>query len=461
LVIAAADYDAIASEYDTIVIGAGVAGLAAARILARGGASVAVLEARDRVGGRVHTVKAPAEGTSAAIPVELGAEFIHGLPQESWELLREAALDTYELRGSHLRFDGHRLAPAQWDGDGAGSTLGSMVAWAESQPDGRDVTFAEYLRLHGIDEASAREARNYVEGFNAADANLIGVQSLTVQQRAEDAIEADRLFRVKQGYEALPRKMAADVKLAGGVVLLEHVVRRIAWRRGAIEVNGVESSGGEFQLRSPHCLITLPLGVLQAGEVNFAPSPSMILTHAGRMAMGPVVRVTILFKSRFWQQRAPELAHLSFLFASEEIPATWWTAEPDEAATITGWIGGPKTALFMQRVTARGGSDALLMECLGTLGRIFGRPAEDLLGLVSSWHSHDWQHDEFAMGAYSYAPAGAVDASEQMTEPVEKTLFFAGEHTDTTGHWGTVHGAIRSGIRAAGQILADKTQSDE
>ena len=440
------------------MIGAGVAGLAAARILARHGLAVAVLEARNRVGGRVHTVKASTEGTSTAIPVELGAEFIHGLPQESWELLREAALDTYELRGSHLRFDGNRLQSISWEGDGAFATLGSMVAWAESQSGGRDVPFAEYLRLGRIDHPNGREVTNYVESFNAADANLIGVQSLALQQRAEDAIEADRLFRIKPGYEELPRKMAADVSLAGGVVLLRHIVRRITWRRGEIEVYGVEPSGSEFQWRARRCLITLPLAVLQAGALAIAPSPTTILLHAGRMAMGAVVRVTLLFKSRFWQQLRPELAHLSFVFASEEMPATWWTAEPDAAATITGWIGGPKAALFLQRVTERGGSDALLMECLSTLGKIFGRPADDLHRLVSSWHSHDWQHDEFAMGAYSYAPAGAIDASARMTEPVEQTLFFAGEHTDTTGHWGTVHGAIRSGIRAAGQILADETQ---
>jgi monoamine oxidase len=176
------------------------------------------------------------------------------------------------------------------------------------------------------------------------------------------------------------------------------------------------------------------------------------------MAMGSVVRVTLLFTSKFWQQPEPTLAHLSFLFASEEMPATWWTAEPDVAATITGWIGGPKAAVFLQRVAARGGSDALLVECLSTLARIFGRSSEELRRLLLSWHSHDWQHDEFAMGAYSYAPAGAIDASQRMTEPVEQTLFFAGEHTDITGHWGTVHGAIRSGIRAAGQVLAEQAQ---
>jgi len=431
------------------VIGAGVAGLAAARILARSGLAVAVLEARERVGGRVHTV-------GGSTPIELGAEFIHGLPRESWDLLREAALVTYELRGSQLRFDGIRLQPAEWDGEGPFSTLGRMMSWIDSQPQGSDVTFAEYLRLRGIDGPDAREARNYVEGFNAADANVIGVRSLAVQQRAEDAIDADRLFRVKQGYEELPNAMAADVGRAGGFVLRGHIVRRIAWRRGSVEIDGVDTSGSKFTLRSKRCVITLPLAVLQAGAVEFAPSPAAVLAQAGRMAMGPVVRVTLLFKSKFWQRSDPRLANLSFLFASEETPPTWWTAEPDAAATLTGWIGGPRAALFLQRVAERGGSDALLMECLSSLARILGRPVEALRELLLSCHSHDWQHDEFTLGAYSYAPAGAIDASERMTVPVEQTLFFAGEHTDTTGHWGTVHGAIRSGIRAAGQILAEQ-----
>src|SRR5579863_6324934 len=101
------------------------------------------------------------------------------------------------------------------------------------------------------------------------------------------------------------------------------------------------------------------------------------------------------------------------------MPATWWTAEPNQAATITGWIGGPKAALFLQRVAARGGSDALMMECLETLAKIFSLSVEELRTRLLSWHSHDWQHDEFTLGAYSYAPADAVDASDRMTEPVQ------------------------------------------
>jgi monoamine oxidase len=74
--------------------------------------------------------------------------------------------------------------------------------------------------------------------------------------------------------------------------------------------------------------------------------------------------------------------------------------------------------------------------------------------LLKGCYTHDWQHDRFALGAYSYVAAGGLNASKQMTEPVEDTLYFAGEHTDITGHWGTVHAAMRSGLRAAEQVLS-------
>ena len=92
------------------------------------------------------------------------------------------------------------------------------------------------------------------------------------------------------------------------------------------------------------------------------------------------------------------------------------------------------------------------------LERIFGLQ-EKIQALLKGCYTHDWQHDRFALGAYSYVATGGLDASRQMTEPVAETLFFAGEHTDITGHWGTVHAAMRSGLRAAEQVLSDAAVS--
>jgi monoamine oxidase len=115
---------------------------------------------------------------------------------------------------------------------------------------------------------------------------------------------------------------------------------------------------------------------------------------------------------------------------------------------LVAWVGGPKA-------DAMGTPDQFLARTLRGLERIFSLAPHSLDAELRNWYMHDWQSDPYTLGAYSYAPIGAFDCSEAMTLPLSKTLFFAGEHTDITGHWGTVHGALRSGLRAAQQILAE------
>jgi monoamine oxidase len=195
------------------------------------------------------------------------------------------------------------------------------------------------------------------------------------------------------------------------------------------------------------CVVTLPLGVLQAGRVRFDPEPKLVMQAAARLAMGSARRVTYLFRERFWVERAPEM---SFLFADEGLPRVWWTPLPSPVPQLTGWLGGPNAldaGLADDQDFARAG--------LRSLAKMFGITENELHELLTGWHTHDWQRDPLSLGAYSYAPKGALHASETMTKPVDETLFFAGEHTDTSGHWGTVHGALRSGLRAASQVLED------
>jgi monoamine oxidase len=443
------------ADCDIVIVGAGVAGLMAARQLADAGIAVTVLEARQRVGGRVFTEHINSNNLAGTIAVELGAEFVHGLPPETWALLREAGLETYELRGARLRFAGGRLQPLDEQLEGGIAILEKMTRWVQSQPHGPDMSFADYLRQVPVGQAAQQRAIDYVEGFNAADINIIGVQALARQQRAEDKIETDRLFRVRGGYDALPKFLQAKIEHAGGTIALNRHVQTVSWQPGAVSISGVDDEGRSFGLRARRAVITLPLGVLHAGTVKIVPEPANILAHARRLAMGPVIRATLVFGERFWAQTR-DLQELSFLFTQDDLPRTWWTAMPDAAPTITAWVGGAKVAAIEKSIKADGSHDALLERCLGTLAKAFGLSSDYLQGLLVSWHTHDWQADECAKGAYSYAPAGALDASQKMTEPVQGTLYFAGEHTDTSGHWGTVHGALASGIRAAAQLLGSQ-----
>jgi monoamine oxidase len=128
----------------------------------------------------------------------------------------------------------------------------------------------------------------------------------------------------------------------------------------------------------------------------------------------------------------------------------WWTPHPEKSCTITGWVGGPRSAELA-------GMDAeeLGGRACSTLAWVFGLEEQQVRGGLLGCYTHDWQDDRFTGGAYSYVAKGGTDASRRMSEPVAGTLFFAGEHTDVTGHWGTVHAATRSGLRAAAQILDD------
>ena len=455
------------SELDVIVIGAGAAGLAAGLELARAGRRVMILEARDRIGGRIFTLQESRGGSAA--PIELGAEFIHGRPPSLWALIEQAQLPTYELQGSQVWCAGGTLRGPTDPPDRAYEMLEDMTEWIAHRAPDRDLTFADYLIARGITGESAQPAMNYVEGFNAADVRRISVTALARQQRAEDAIQGDRLFRIHGGYASLPEYLADEFVRAEGQLRIAHPVRRITWQRGAVSVECSDQSGRPAEYAARCLVLTVPLGVLQAGTPAFDPRPDALIEQARRLEMGHVVRVVLKFSHAIWQDDAvlaarPELAarpdlaarlrSLSFLFTPTETPATWWTPMPDPTPLLTGWAGGPRAERLYDELAAMSDSQALRRRCITTLAHVLGLPDERLDTSLIECHMHDWRRDPYARGAYSYVPVGALDAAAQLATPVEDTLFVAGEHTHTADQWGTVHAALESGVRAARQVLA-------
>ena len=427
-----------AVKCDCLVLGAGVAGLTTARTLAETGLRVLLVEARERVGGRLLTVYPEGEET----PVELGAEFIHGRPPELLALLDEAKLAYYEASGEQMRYEQGVLRTANQQDNGFFDLLEELDEQAPDQ------SFDEFLAERQPAPRLARRARQYVEGFNAADAARIGTRGLARQQAAEDSIEGDRSGRLVQGYTALAEYLRERFVAAGGSLVLGSPAASLQWQRG--QVTAQAATGQRWV--APRAVVALPLGVLQARSLRFDPEPLATFAAADALASGPVMRLVLRFRSHFWAERAPGMRFL-FTDADEAgLPSTWWTTQPHRSGLLTGWLGGP-------RALAAGEAELLQASSLRSLERIFSLAPRSLEDQLLGWHTHDWQQDPYSLGAYSYAPKGAGDASARMARPVEDTLFFAGEHTDTTGHPGTVHGAMRSGLRAADQVLASLVAS--
>lgn len=427
---------------DVIVIGAGMAGLAAARALAERGLRALVLEARDRVGGRIDSLQVDTG------VVELGAEFVHGKDPALWSLIEEAGAEAVEREGAMLREDGDDELGNDEDASGGGFDVLSELAHLPE-----DMSFADWVASSDLPEDERRGLRGYVEGFNAADANRISARSLGVQQRAEESIDGDRLWHVRGGYSQLAIYLANRLRRAGGEIRLHCVVQAVRWSEGDVRI---ETSSGSF--RAARCIVTLPLGVLQIvnreAGICFEPEPHAI-GHARRLAMGSAERVTMVFRERWWERSAradaKALRTMSFLFTYRRSPPVWWTRHPEPEAlpTLTGWAGGPRAAELIGRSEEEIGAQACR-----ELAEAFGLAEPQVREALVATHRHDWQLDPFSRGAYSYLPVGAIDAPLKMVEPEAATLFFAGEHTDTTGNWGTVHAALRTGIRAAEQVFS-------
>ena len=416
---------------DVLILGAGIAGLATAHALASSGLRVTILEARDRIGGRIFTLH-PSEFD---FPLELGAEFVHGRPPELLDLLRDANANLQHADGVDACFRDGKLSRCE-ESDKAFALLDELAGFVKREG---DMSFEAFLQRRQPNAEIAERARAFVEGFNAADAHRIGIAALARQQQAEEEIGGFESSRSTTGYDVLLNYLAPRVEAAGSRILSSSPVKSLQWKTGEVVAHTV--SGNSFS--APKAIVTLPLGVLKARSVAIDPEPSRVFAAADRMEPGSVRRLVLVFRTPFWKEK---MAEMRFLFTDTMKPATYWTQHPSDAPMLIGWLGGPQADAIAD-------PGQLPAQALRSLERIFSLPPHSLDAQLRNWYMHDWRSDPYTLGAYSYAPAGALDSSATIAEPVNNTLFFAGEHTDTTGHWGTVHGALRSGLRAATQVL--------
>lgn len=436
-----------ASSSDVLVIGAGAAGLAAARRLADAGLTVELLEARDRIGGRVWTLVA-----DDGFPIEFGAEFVHGHPAVTQALAAEAGVSIAELDGEHWESRDGVLAPARDDF----ATLRSLMHGADALAPNEDMSFDEFIARYRQDpafDAARRFARRLLEGFDAADPARASVRAIAAEWRGDASANA-RTGRPVAGYGTLLTYLAARLPPDRARVQLATPVRRVEWSpAGAVVTSGANDALRQHRARA--VLVTVPLGVLQAppdaeGAITFSPTLDTKRAALATLGSGGALRVVMRFRRAFWRTMAGgRLARLGFLHSDhgEPFPVVW-THAPAPDPVLTAWIGGPRTNQLALHT-----DEEITALARDVVGRMFGTEIDVRAELVSA-HVHNWITDPFSRGSYSYVCVGGAGAHAALAAPLADTLYFAGEATDDAGEAATVAGALASGERAAGEIIA-------
>lgn len=431
-------------QQEIIIIGAGAAGLAAAAALGSSGRSVLVLEARDRIGGRIWTRLEP----ELAAPVELGAEFIHGDSPETCALLRQGGAAAIDTSGEHWSLIGGRLQRR------TESLLGQVRAAFEdadvlSRPDMSLEGFLTGESGRGLPEEARAMARAFVSGFDAADPGLVSVHSVAEEWRSGGMLDSSQ-SRPLGGYRAILLALSAGLDHRQVRLQLQTVVTAVRWSDRAVEVEG-RRLGQPFRAKARKAIVTVPLGVLQApagapGAIGFAPPLQAKEAALAHLLSGPVLKVVLHYHRRFWEEGdAGRYADASFFHAPGKVFPTLWTATPARAPLLNAWVGGPSAARLAELT-----EDDIVQQAMDCVRAVLcgGGGAAPL----QAAYVHNWAQDPYARGAYSYLAAGGANAREMLAKPLGGTLFFAGEATDTTGEATTVTGALRSGARAALEV---------
>jgi monoamine oxidase len=430
-----------AREFDVIVIGGGVSGLAAAAELGRRGFSVALVEARERLGGRVFTLHPKGWGG----PVELGAEFVHSGNAALWRRVKRQRLKCRLVPPRHWRFH-----------DGAIEQIDDLATRIEEvtgriQPRRmRGWSFADFMRgrTRSFSTRARELAAGFVEGFQAATP-----QTMSVTAIAGETLDDSEQFVLPDGYDHVVAGLVAELPRQRVTLLQRTVVSRVAWNQGKVRVR----AGGRW-LRARAVIVTIPLGVWRAkpgqrGAISFVPPLKAKQAIARRMGLGQVMRIAVRFDARRWRGLLPlalrrhDRRGFGFIHSRLDGVPVWWAMS--HLPVLTGWAGGPAAARLAHRTKRE-----ILVVAITSLSRIFSVTKERLRACVSGFEMHNWSRDPFSRCAYSFTAAGQDKAAARFREPMQDTLFFAGEATADGEEVGTVHGALASGVRAAKETAA-------
>jgi monoamine oxidase len=428
-------------DADVIIIGAGAAGIAAGMRLREAGQRVIILEARDRIGGRIHT-----DYEFANFPVERGAEFIHGANVVTHELVRQAGLSEIPVdRMGKLRWGSPARPIADLPDDERSLIEGLFKVYASLKDANLpgDVSLSKYFADNGYPQKIAQDIADvlFAQTCCASIYNL-SCHDLQREMRVDHSggLEHGGESRIREGYSALITWMARDLDIRLNTPAT-HIQRTDQGVR-------ITAKGADYTARA--CILTIPVAVLneglKSGALTFDPPLSDIKREAiAAFRTEGATKLVYQFRQRLWD------TDLTYM-ADDWFAARWWTPayERDNAdAVISAFITATRAIGLYHHI-----DDAVLKLGLSDLGTMLGISDDDLHAALVKCEVVNWGEDPWALGGYAYVPVGKANARPALAAPESGGLFFAGEATAYDTNPQTVHGAIESGWRAAGETIS-------
>lgn len=424
------------TDSTVIVIGAGVAGLAAARYLQGAGYEVLVLEARNRVGGRIWTNR-----TLDNIPLDLGASWIHGVQDNPLTELADAAgidrietdydsIAVFDTDGTEFDAAAYATAEAQFE-----ALLERLLALAEELDADMSLGAAIERVLPEFDLTAADLKRlqysinTTIEHEFAAD---VAALSLFYWNESDAFAGSDVIF--PGGYDWLTTLLMKDLDIR-----LEHIVEKIEYDSSGV---AIITNKGTFE--ADYAIVTVPHGVLKSGSISFDPPlPPNKHTAIQNLHSGVLNKCYLQFSEAFWGDETDLLGYVS------DDKGQW-----SECLNLYKYLGLPillcfNAGEFGETIEAWRDED-IVASAMTMLKTIYG----DDIPQPTGWLITRWKSDPFARGSYSSMGVNASRASiAALAEPLDEVVFFAGEATSPE-YPGTVHGALLSGCRAADALIA-------
>lgn len=415
-----------------IIIGAGAAGLMAAKELSAAGYAITILEAQQTAGGRMCT----SVQNKFGIPVEPAAEFIHGNLPLTLGLLKEGNISYAPINGGMMHFTNDKIKKHD-DFDKHWDELMKLIDQLE-----QDMTIDDFLNKYFTEEKYAelrRSVRGFAEGYDLADPSKAAIKPL----QKEWSHEEETQYRIDGGYIKLTDYLIQKCLENNVTFHYNSFAENIQWKNNEVTVATISKQ----TFSASKVIITASAGMLQSGKINFTPAIPSYASAINDLGFGSVIKILLQFKEPFWKKKSKGAG---FILSSETIP-TWWTQVHDKGNLLTGWLGGPKVESYKDQ-----SEDEVIRAAIHSLSVIFDLEVSELYKILLHAEVYNWSNNKLALGGYSYNTLTSESAKAILNTPVKNTIYFAGEALYSGHAQGTVEAALQTALTVSSFIINEK-----